>query len=104
MEQSVPSTSATRVESAAICTDVINDGARPFVAARRAYHLSDHSGDGRVNTAEEPNDTATVTMSGVSRKITAPAATTQTATTALCSILVTRSSRGAEPARPSRPR
>src|SRR5580704_3531735 len=84
MVHSVPRTRAARVDNAAICSDVVRDEAKPRVAARRAYHRSDSSGDGSVNTADEPNDTAMVTTSGVSRKTTATAAVTHTAKVAPC--------------------
>src|SRR5258705_3930010 len=73
----VPSTRAMMVDSAAISTDVTKDGARPLVVASRAYHLSDQSGGGSVNTDEEPKETATVTTSGSSRKTTTAAPTPQ---------------------------
>src|SRR6266853_1726952 len=77
MAQSVPSTMATAVETAATCSETTSAGKRPRVLASRSYQRSDQSGGGRVKTVEEPNDTATVTTSGVIKNTTVPAATIQ---------------------------
>ena len=70
MAQSVPSTRATTVEKAATSIDVSSAGQSPRVPARLSYQRIDQSGGGRVKTLDEPNETATVTTSGVIRKIT----------------------------------
>ena len=70
---------ATAVETAAICSEVTSDGSRPRVLASRSYQRSDQSGGGRVNTVDEPNDTAMVTTSGVIRNTTVKAAMNHTA-------------------------
>ena len=58
------------VEKAATSTDVSSAGQSPRVPARLSYQRSDQSGGGREKTLDEPNETATVTTSGVIRKIT----------------------------------
>src|SRR5471032_96880 len=65
MAQRVPSTRATAVEKAAIWIEVRSEGHRPRAVASLSYQRSDQSGGGRVNTLDEPNETATVTSSGV---------------------------------------
>ncbi len=51
-----------------------------------SYQRSEKAGAGRVKTALEPKETATVTTSGVSRKMTVKAAMTQTRTEAMRSV------------------
>jgi hypothetical protein len=70
----VPSSSEMTVESPAIWTEVRIEGQSPRVFDSLSYQRQDHSGGGRLNTAEFPKLTATVTSSGVSKKITAAAA------------------------------
>src|SRR4051812_48623617 len=70
MAQSVPSTSATRVAKAATSTETSSAGHKPRVLASRSYQRDDQLGGGRLNTLDEPNEAATVTTSGVIRKIT----------------------------------
>ena len=70
MAQSVPSTRATAVEKAATCSDVEQRGPQAARVGERSYQRSDQSGGGRVKTLDEPNETATVTTSGVIRKTT----------------------------------
>src|ERR1700682_4144761 len=78
MAQSVPSTMATAVETAATCSETTSAGKRPRVLGSRSYQRSDQAGGGRVKTVEEPKDTATVTRSGVIRNPTVKAAMNQT--------------------------
>ena len=54
------------VDSSAMFTDSTSDEARPSFLPSAAYHLSDHSGAGRLNTAELLSDTITVTTKGAS--------------------------------------
>src|SRR5437868_7008696 len=77
MAHNVPSPSATAVENAAICSDVSNEGQSPRVIASLSYQRTDQSGGGSVKTLEEPNETATVTKSGVIRKTTVKIAASQ---------------------------
>ncbi len=98
MAQSVPSTSEMAVDSAAICTEVASAGHRPRVLGNWLYQRMDQAGGGRVKTAEEPKDTATVTTSGVIRKMMAKIAKTQTRAEATRSVAVIASLRGASPA------
>src|SRR6267154_5559269 len=74
MAQSVPSTRATTVEKAATSIDVSSEGQSPRVPARLSYQRIDQSGGGSEKTLDEPNETATVTTSGVIRKITVKSA------------------------------
>src|SRR5262245_39179104 len=62
---SVPSTSEIMVESAAIWTEASTDEINPCVAGSRSYQRVDQPAGGKVNTDDEPNDTITVTISGV---------------------------------------
>src|ERR1700682_4286167 len=52
MAQSVPSTMATAVETAATCSETTSAGRRPRVLASRSYPRSDQSGGGRAKTVE----------------------------------------------------
>mgnify|MGYP006969969792 CR=1 FL=1 len=56
----VPSSSEMTVESPAIWTEVRIEGQSPRVFDSLSYQRQDHSGGGRLNTAEFPKLTATV--------------------------------------------
>src|SRR5882757_248379 len=95
MAQSVPSARATTVEKAATSIDVSSEGKSPRVPARLSYQRIDQSGGGREKTLDEPNETATVTTSGVIRKITVKSAAIHMTARPRCSIGVMASSRAA---------
>src|SRR4051812_18436539 len=103
MAQSVPSTSATAVEKAAICSDVSSEGHRPRVLASRSYQCVDQSGGGRVKMLDEPNDTATVTTSGVIRNTTVNRAAIHMIAREACSIGVMRAASCAAAQAPREP-
>src|SRR5476651_1312694 len=103
MAQSVPSTRATAVEKAAIWIEVRSDGHRPRELASLSYQRNDQSGGGRLKTADEPNEAATVTTSGVIRKTTVKIAAIHMIARPSCSVSVMCCRSCASPEAPRQP-
>src|SRR6266568_4707174 len=82
MAQSVPSTSETTVDSAAIPTERRTAGHSSRRRSIRSYQRDDSAGGGRLNTDEALTETASVTTSGTRSVRTTVAVTVHIATIA----------------------